>query len=118
MDLVAVSRFDDRRMDTASFRLNGPDIHAESTIDAYMLEELFAETENVVSGSETYAGSIAGELTFERQKSGEIQVTLSGGAYASGARVWSCSFVAVPHAVAAFVRAVAEEFNAAERRAV
>jgi hypothetical protein len=118
MDFIAVSRFDDPRMNTASFRVDGPDVHAESTIDAYMIEKLFSQAEALLSGSEKYAGSIAGELTFERQKTGEIVVSLSGGPYASGARAWSCSFAAAPHSVAAFVMALVEEFNAAEVRAV
>lgn len=118
MDLIELRRFEDPRMDTAMFRVRGPDLEAESTIDAYMIEDLFTEIQAVLAGTQASAGSLLGELELERRKTGEIQVSISGGPYISGVRGWSCGFAVSPHAVEAFMLALADEFKAAVVHAV
>jgi NAD(P)-dependent dehydrogenase (short-subunit alcohol dehydrogenase family) len=118
LTLVELLRYDDPRMDTIAFHLEGPEIRASSVIDAYMIETLIDEVQSVLAGTKSSAASIFGELQFERQKSGDIYVTLSGGPYLSGERAWSCGFPASSHAVDGFARALADELTSAIRRAV
>ena len=117
LSLVELLRYDDPRMDTATFRLDGPELQAASTIDAYKLEELIDDIRAVLAGTKLSAASSFGELRFERQKSGEICVTLCGGPYLSGVRAWSCGFPASSHAVEGFALSLADELIATRRRA-
>jgi hypothetical protein len=53
-------------MDTATFHIEGPALQAESTIDAYLIEDLISGIRAVVAGSKSSARSSVGELRFER----------------------------------------------------
>jgi hypothetical protein len=101
--LVALLRNEDPRLDNVTFQIAGPELQAESLIDAYLIDHLFREISELVARSResaTFGGW--GELTFVRTPAGEIRVTLGGGGFPGGGRSWYCGFDAAEHQVAAF----------------
>ena len=112
MSLVSVKRADDPRMDEATFKLAGPNLTAESTIDAYLIDTLFDQVRGIAAGDTVAATFGLSELTFRRSDGSDIRVELSGGPYVGGAqRAWACSFVAANHQVAAFCEALEEAWR-------
>jgi hypothetical protein len=107
---------EDPRMNEAAFQLDGPDISARSSIDAYMIEDLAPSLLALVAGTDTSAASVVNELRFERLGNSEIGVVLCGGTYRNGERAWWCGFAAPDHAVQAFAEALSDEIAEESRR--
>jgi len=107
---------EDPRMNEATFHLDGVDISARSSIDAYMIEDLAPNLLALVAGTNTSAASISNELRFERLGNDEIAVVLRGGTYRNGERTWWCGFAAPDHAVQAFAEALRDEIDEEARR--
>lgn len=103
---------EDPRLNKATFQLDGPDVNARSSIDAYMIEDLALDLLGLVDGTESSAASIANELYFERLADGEIRVVLhGGGTYRNAERAWLCGFAAPDHAVRAFAEDLSNEID-------
>jgi hypothetical protein len=112
--LLDIRCHDDPRMDFATFEIDGPELHAFSKIDAYLLEDFIAEARLVLAETIESASTSFGDFTIERRGSA-IRVELNGGTYQDGRRGWFCGFEVAKHAVAAFVESLAAETRAQSR---
>ena len=111
--LASLTRGEDPRMDEARFILTGPELTAESVVDAYLLDELFGELTALTSGTVPHASFGLGELEFTRERDASIRVVLRGGTYVGGSRTWFCGFAAAEHQVVGFAAALKEAWLAA-----
>jgi len=107
LTLVSITRADDPRMDEAIFRVAGPNLTADSVIDAYLIDNLFGELRALLAGEVAFATFGLGELTFRRGEGSQIRVELGGGPYIGGAeRTWFVAFTATDRQVSAFHEAL------------